>query len=236
MGMDILRLALERADTARQAVNVIAELMERYGQGGNSSFDGVFHYDNGYLITDGTETWHVETAGKHYWAAKQIQSSYSISNYLTMDQPDLMHKDLEEYAKKEFPDGSFDFAKTYVDWTSPLNQSGMQRRCCSYRQANRSSKNFRVEDMVELLRSHYTKDLWTRGGSCVCMHAQNPVTEEDVPCQTTSAMIALCKGRDTLMWGTGMSTTCIAPFQPFWFDAYSKKQVFSYENLEASHG
>ena len=34
LGMDVLRLALERADTAEKAVGVIAEMMERYGQGG----------------------------------------------------------------------------------------------------------------------------------------------------------------------------------------------------------
>ena len=57
LGMDVLRLALERADTAEKAVNVIAELMERYGQGGNCSFDGVFHYDNAYLVADANEIW-----------------------------------------------------------------------------------------------------------------------------------------------------------------------------------
>ena len=38
LGMDILRLALERSSTAREAVEVIGRLMERYGQGGNAGF------------------------------------------------------------------------------------------------------------------------------------------------------------------------------------------------------
>ena len=234
LGMDILRMALERANTARQAVDVIAELMEKYGQGGNTRFDGERYYDNGYLITDGTETWHVETAGKHYWAAKQIQGPYSISNYMALNYPDIMHKELQERASEDAQEGPFDFAKTFVDWSSPSNASGMQRRCCSYQKAVRAPKHFRIEDMMDLLRSHYTADTWTKGGCCVCMHAQNPVNENQVASQTTNSMIALCKGKDTVMWGTGMSTTCIAPFQPFWFDAYSKKQVFSYDNLEAA--
>ena len=35
LGMDLLRLGLERAHTAVQAVEVIVELLEEYGQGGN---------------------------------------------------------------------------------------------------------------------------------------------------------------------------------------------------------
>ena len=85
---------------------------------------------------------------------------------------------------------------------------------------------------METLRAHYSEDAWTDGDSCVCMHAKNPVQPEDVTCQTCCAMIAECRGRDTVMWGTGMGVTCIAPFQPFWFDAFSKKQVFSYEDME----
>lgn len=236
VGMDIVRLALERASTAREAVEVMGKIMEQYGQGGNASFDSVFHYDNAYMIMDANEAWHMETAGKHYWAAKQVSGAYSISNYLSINYPDRMHEKLVANAqKKGYPmDTPFDFAKAYVDWSSPVNQSGMLRRCCSFQMANKSGKNFRAEDMITLLRSHYTTDPWTNGGNCVCMHAQNPTKPEDVPCQTCGAMVAVCRGKDTVMWGTGMGVTCIAPFQPFWFDAFSKKQVFPYEEMEAA--
>ena len=85
LGMDILRLALERADTARAAVDVIAELMEKYGQGGNCGFDKEFYYDNAYLIADKNEIWHVETAGRHLWAAKKVEGAYSISITIRQD-------------------------------------------------------------------------------------------------------------------------------------------------------
>lgn len=236
LGMDIVRLALERASTAREAVEVMGQLMEQYGQGGNAGFDSTFHYDNGYLVVDADEAWHFETAGKHYWAAKKVSGAYSISNYLSINYPDLMHDDLiQNAAAKGYPvEEPFDFAKAYVDWTSPVNRSGMLRRCCSYQMANKPGQRFVIKDMVETLRTHYTGDAWTEGGDCVCMHAHEPVKETDVPCQTCSAMAVECKGRDTVIWATGMGVTCIAPFQPCWFDAYSRKQVFPYKDMEAA--
>ena len=36
LGMDIVRLTLERSETAADAVRIVGELMERYGQGGNA--------------------------------------------------------------------------------------------------------------------------------------------------------------------------------------------------------
>lgn len=37
-GMDLARLALERADTARKALDTVIELLETYGQGGSGGF------------------------------------------------------------------------------------------------------------------------------------------------------------------------------------------------------
>lgn len=47
-------------------------------------------------------------------------------------------------------------------------------------------------------------------------------------------MIAVLKPGDSLILSPGMSTPCIAPFQPFWFDAYSREQVFDYGNQNAA--
>lgn len=234
LGMDLVRLTLERAGSAAEAVQILGELMEKYGQGGNASFDTVFHYDNAYMIMDEKEAWHVETAGKHYWVAKRVSGAYSISNYLSIGTPDRMAEGVIENAvKKGYPvEEPFDFAKSYVDWSSPINRSGMLRRCCSYQMVNRHAGGFGVEHMEEILRAHYSENAWTEGDSCVCMHGKNPANPEDVVCETCCAMIAVCRGSDTVMWGTGMGVTCLAPFQPFWFDAYSSKQVFSYDEME----
>src|SRR5262249_30969428 len=61
-GGDLVRLTLERSRSARQAVDFLAELVERYGQasapGGSSLVGG----DHGFLIADAVEAFAVETA------------------------------------------------------------------------------------------------------------------------------------------------------------------------------
>ena len=52
IGMDFLRLALERSKTAREALTVITQLLEQYGQGGNCGFQHLLYYHNSFLIAD----------------------------------------------------------------------------------------------------------------------------------------------------------------------------------------
>ena len=69
------RLALERTKTAKSAVELIGELIEKYGQGGvcfDASANFTFGYDNSFLIVDTEEAWTLETCD-HVWVAKQIQ-------------------------------------------------------------------------------------------------------------------------------------------------------------------
>jgi len=72
LGMDLVRLALERAKSADEAVTVITDLLEKYGQGGPCSDTQTdFTYHNSFLIADRKEAWVLETAGA-LWAAENI--------------------------------------------------------------------------------------------------------------------------------------------------------------------
>src|SRR5262249_8172208 len=52
-GMDLLRLALERAGDAREAVHVIVSLAQAHGQGGGCGFeDRSFRYFSSFLVAD----------------------------------------------------------------------------------------------------------------------------------------------------------------------------------------
>lgn len=54
-------------------MDVITELLEKYGQGGSCMEDECgFTYHNSFLISDRTEAWLLETSGK-YWAAERVE-------------------------------------------------------------------------------------------------------------------------------------------------------------------
>jgi dipeptidase len=84
VGMEIVRLALERGSTAQEAVSVITALVEKHGQGKFSNDAGVRTYDNIYMVADPGEAYVVETIG-HEWAVWQVSGVHSISNVSRMD-------------------------------------------------------------------------------------------------------------------------------------------------------
>jgi hypothetical protein len=87
-GMDLLRLALERAATARVAVELIGALLGRHGQGGRMGFRNKGQsYASSFLIVDPREAWVLETAGRVFAAtevAREPGSVRAISNGLTL--------------------------------------------------------------------------------------------------------------------------------------------------------
>lgn len=83
LGMDHLRIALEQASSAREALNIIIQNTLRYGQGGNGGFEHPLYYANSYLIVDRNEGYVLDTVGKYY-AFKRLDSSYNISNKLSI--------------------------------------------------------------------------------------------------------------------------------------------------------
>jgi secernin len=92
IGMDLVRLALERAATASGAVDTIVELLERYGQGG-SGHDGIDDpYWSSFLVADPSEAFVIETSGTT-WATERVTRTRSISNRTTIPAFDAEHRD-----------------------------------------------------------------------------------------------------------------------------------------------
>lgn len=79
LGMDLVRLGLERATTADEALTVMTDLIERYGQGGSGELNTEEPYDSSFLITDAGSAWVLETCNRQ-WAARPGTGAAALSN------------------------------------------------------------------------------------------------------------------------------------------------------------
>lgn len=83
VGMDLVRLALERAADAAAGVEVIAELIARYGQGGAGHDGGRRPYWSSFLLTDPSRAFVVETSGSDI-AVDEVVGRRAISNRISI--------------------------------------------------------------------------------------------------------------------------------------------------------
>jgi dipeptidase len=225
IGMDFLRLALERAATARAALEVITGLLAQYGQGGNCGLTHPLYYHNSYLIADPHEAWVLETAGRE-WAAEKVTGVRSISNAITIgSQWDLASDGLVDYAvRRGWCRGraDFDFGRCYSDfiYTRFSAARPRQRRTTSLLSANLSK--FSLEDMFTALRDHgeASAGRWSPAGPVVgadvCMHfGAGPVRVS----QTAGSMVSRLTPGVQTHWVTGSAAPCTGLFKPVWFQA-----------------
>ncbi|NLI53287.1 MAG: peptidase U34 [Clostridiales bacterium] len=198
-GMDLLRLALERAESAERAVNVIIELLELYGQGGNCGYDHQFYYDNSFLVIDQSRLFVLETSQKN-WVVKSYRR-VSISNRLSIG------ADGERYGG-----GVCDFAKKHSD---PLYTffSGSRRRQGQSACALPSVQS--EGDMARALRTHddgVTNPFAEGSVSSCCMHYGGMVGDH-----STASMIVRLDGGAPTVFLTGTSTPCVSLYKPYRF-------------------
>ena len=83
IGMDLVRLGLERATTAEEAVDVIADLLDAHGQGGSGEAGADEPYWSSFLVVDPDGGWVLETSGRS-WVAAPVGAGAAISNRLTL--------------------------------------------------------------------------------------------------------------------------------------------------------
>ncbi len=190
LGMDLLRLALERAATAHDAVGVIVELLERHGQGGPCSHEKPgFAYHNSFLVADSSGALVLETAGVH-WAVEDVTGrGRSISNGLSIA----------------------GFAEEFTSTTAARNTSCAMRRSRTQPAAEAALD---VVDLFAALRDHggSAAPVWSQTDGAMgapCVHAGGEVSSS----QSTASWVTDLRS-DPLHWVTATSAPCTSTFHP----------------------
>ena len=220
-GMDMLRLALERCKTSEEALNLIIEMLEKYGQGGNCGYQSKLYYHNSYIIADPRDAWILETAGK-LWVAKKVRDVASISNALTIDKDwDRAHPDLINYAIEKGwckDEEDFSFSKCYTSWFLTYFSKGRYRQRFTLAKLEQKRGELDLNDFMEIMRSHHYEGKYNPVyGSMkdICMHAGG-ITR---PSQTAGSMIVELYEETPVIWVTATSIPCLSIYKPVFFEA-----------------
>jgi hypothetical protein len=86
-----VRLGLERAPSATDAIGVMTSLLEQHGQGGSGHRDAERPYWSSFLVVDAVRAFVLETSGST-WAVEPVQRTRAISNRTTIAAFDTAHR------------------------------------------------------------------------------------------------------------------------------------------------
>ncbi len=193
-GMDLLRLALERASTARDAVQTIVELARAHGQGGRCGHEVAgFRYFSSFIVADRTGAFVLETSGTSF-AIEEVHGARSISNALTIEP----------------------FAHAHSDRIRTTVARGHARRACTESGVGRADN---VAAMFAVLRDHggtAPRYSFVNGAMSVpCMHAGGVIASS----QTVASWVAELTESGVRHWVTGTAAPCTSLFKPVSIDA-----------------
>jgi dipeptidase len=231
LGMDLLRLTLERAATADEGLAVMTGLLEQYGQSGSTSATRQATYHNSFILADAEGAWILQTAGRH-WVAKKLDGWAAISNVYSIGADyDRISDGAIAYATvagwfDPNAGAPFDFAAAYADREVDFLPGCTARLVCAEaRLATLESQGkIALEDIFALLRSHDGGDLrhdWrpdAHGESLICMHATAPESSE-----TAASIVAELPGAGDAdgpyrLW-LSLASPCLSSFVPVWPDS-----------------
>ena len=222
IGMDLVRLGLERGRTAREALEVMATLIEVHGQGGAAFGPDKPGYHNGFLIADPDEAWILQTSNRR-WAARHVRRD-GISNHISLGTDwEIGSRDLEAFARTQglwTGVGRVDVAAAYRNPGVPGRISeGRLRR--SRELLDAAQGRIDVAVMQSILRDHREGGPVRLPGATVedeayftlCMHSEPIGT-------TTASLVAPLPRERRTPWPVWISfaTPCTGVFLPVYLD------------------
>lgn len=191
LGMDLVRLGLERGTTAESAKNIICELIKRYGQGGRCGYEKPgFSYHNSFLVADADGAWVIEAAGRHIATKHVTDGVYAISNGISL--PELMSRR--------------DRVRTWV-----ASADGRRERVACL-----AGDVDDVHSAMNVLRDHGSHNelphysRFTGAMSAPCMHAGGWLAAS----QTVGSLVGELTSSGQQYWATGTAAPCLSVFRP----------------------
>lgn len=215
LGMDLVRLALERARTADDALDVLTELLGEHGQGGSGEEDHDEPYFSSFLIADPDGGWVVETSART-WAARPVEGGAAISNRVSLG-TDWTRASTDVAPGRDFQD--------WRDPNAPVAIADVRLAVTTCVTAS-SARDLTPRDLAALLRHHGERPWGAPGsdasavspvpagvdehwnGLTVCMHVHDYQA-------TTAAMVAELP-RDGAPWRAwvALGNPCASVFVP----------------------
>jgi secernin len=202
IGMDLLRLALERSANAEEAAQLIIEFLKKYGQAGPCGYrDKKFTYMNSFIIMDRQGIIKLETAGRDH-ALLRLRDHAEISNGITI--------------AKDWHSSSLAAGADFSKFSDPLMTyfAGSAFRRNRNQQSIINAKGaIDATDVFAMLRDHFDQFPAKGFNRDVCMHASDPLIRKS---QTTGSLVVELHPDDKFrIFITGGSAPCMTAFKPF---------------------
>jgi secernin len=240
IGMDLVRLGLERGRDAREALEIIAALLEVHGQGGPSfAIEGDDGYQNSFFIADGRSAWVLETTARA-WAARSVEGA-NLTNELTLGAGwQIGSRDLERAARQQGfwkSKDRLDFKAAYAIESWPAFLAERRQGAATQRLEGPALS---LADLKEWLCDHgnvgdppsASRDFNDPDRYSVCMHA-------DPMSMTTASIVAhLPEEMDRQPWPVWISfaTPCTGLFVPVYLDGVIPASFASAGEPESGSG
>ncbi|WP_232696692.1 C69 family dipeptidase [Brevibacillus daliensis] len=237
LGMELVRLGLERGKTAKESLEVITTLIEEYGQWGSAVVGEEKPYNNSFIIADSTEAWLLETVD-HDWVAKRIQDKFhSISNEMSIrDEWELKSEGFIEKAVHSNWIGrheEFDASYAYTDFTNSLQVSHIRVQRTKQLLSNKLGQ-IDVNWLKRILRDHY-EDTFLEGPffnaalpdfQTICMHSSPANFTWGITASSTIFELPEDKWHFPLIWWSP-ATPCTGLYLPIFMCEQEFPEILS---------
>ncbi|MGD9211321.1 MAG: C69 family dipeptidase, partial [Desulfobacteraceae bacterium] len=222
MWSEYTQLALERAQSAREAVQIIGNLAYTYKNYGPGSIFGV---------TDTDEGWWIEITQEGQWVAQKVKddeasmraNAYAIGVVDFNDTDSFLYsEDLVDYAvyRGWYSQGEFNFTEVYASSDSISDTSNTHRQMRVNDLLTTFTPSVTPANLMSILRDHYEGTTWDSTENYTRRSPHH--TSEYTVCNLDTEVSLVCQSRSWLPAEIGgvcwraMSAPCASAYTPWY--------------------